>query len=62
MIDNGTTVKAKDNRTGKVIRKRRVPRSKPVAWQYEVGFSDGTRKWVKRLDVKEVKDASTETS
>lgn len=53
MFKNDTKVKLKDGRVGKIIRKKRGPRSKPVAWQYEIEFEDGKRQWVGRYEVKD---------
>lgn len=53
MLDNDTEVEV-EGRQGKIKRKRKVPRSSPVAWEYEVEFADGKREWIGRYHVKTV--------
>lgn len=51
MIENNTPVVLDDGREGIVVNKRRVPKSNPIAWEYQVQIG-GYREWVGKYDLK----------
>lgn len=52
MFETDTPVVLTDGRDGIIKNKRKVPRSEPTAWEYQVQLTNGRVEWVGRYDVK----------